>query len=345
MLLTRDLVLDCYNNILGRAPESEEVVDRHLASGIDGWELIRRFSHSDEFKYSVGTSSTHSLLKAQNPRYLSSAIDESARFSCLLYNYQFLHASLKSRDFRSLLGGGLTVLDDAKAWPDVEVKAQLFNPSADEGEISLTLYFRSRAIAVLAYTIVPATLFGLTGSSAVLVSRVQGSVSSKDEARELTRRLGDITPQYALIHVLEGLAKAQGIEWLIGVNALSQPSFKQEYAGSFERSYDRLFETLGATAMPSGLFVTPLPRATRPLSEIPISHRSRTKAKRARKQLFVDAAHAQWVRYSQRPMGWPEHLWERQPRQAARDLAKRALIAIRSAKILPPKVRAVLATI
>ncbi len=46
--VTRDDVLACYRQFLGREPENEQVVQEHLAGNLDLWDLIRGFDQSDE---------------------------------------------------------------------------------------------------------------------------------------------------------------------------------------------------------------------------------------------------------------------------------------------------------
>lgn len=294
MALTREFVTECYQRILEREPENDEVVTTHVATGIDSWTLIHRMIHSDEFKFRVGQSSAHSILKARNTRYLSKALNEAARFRCLIHNYHTLQACLREDKFLDLMTGKIDVLKTSELWPGVSVQAELFDHSVDEGEINLTLTYHGHALAVLAFTVVPADLFGLPGSSTFLVSRLQGKVGKHAEIRDVRRILGYIAPQYALVHVLEGIAMAQGVEALVGVNAQAQPSYQEAYASTFQRSYDQLFRSLGADIHSSGMFVLTLPRQQRPLGAVPISNRARTRAKRARKQELVVHACAQW---------------------------------------------------
>ena len=288
---TREDVLACYRNILVREPENEEVVSRLV--GWDLWALIHRFSHSDEHKANVGRQSAYSIHKFLRPNYLAQSLSLEARASALIYNYAELRRTISPRAFATLLERGLPVIAGLPDFPKFTVVASLFDGPVDEGEISLIASLAGRRVAVVTSTIVEAAEFGLEQGSALLVSRLQGYCGVGEDAKQISKTLGDITMPHLMFATLEGMASALGVKTILSVEGRAQPSFCEKYASKFTADYDDFFQSLGACRMPSGFFTLSLPRREALLAGVR-THRSRSRKRRAVRRAIMEQARKGW---------------------------------------------------
>jgi SAM-dependent methyltransferase len=78
-MMTRQDVIDCYRFVLGRPPESEEMIDLYVNSGRTVEQLRLDFMHSDEFIYSyagsVGESPQQYLPDVLPPNHIEFQLD------------------------------------------------------------------------------------------------------------------------------------------------------------------------------------------------------------------------------------------------------------------------------
>ncbi|MET3763141.1 DUF535 family protein [Sphingomonas sp. UYEF23] len=291
---TREDVIACYRNILGREPENEAVISFRIGS--DLWDLIREFSHSLEHSARLNRHSCYSFRKFERSHYLAQSLSSAIRASALIHNYAELRRLLQAKYLTSLFDTGLLVIEGLADCRALIISAHVCDQVVDEGEITIIATNFGLRLAYISFTIVDGSDFGFNDKSAILISRIHGCVGVGEHIKSVCRDLGDMPIQHLLVSVAEGVALSLGIKRVIGVEAVNHPAFVQDSFDRFVKSYDDLFLTLGAETGPSGFYHYDLPRVDRPLG--PNSkHRSRRRARRTLRRAVALQAELQWSKY------------------------------------------------
>ena len=293
-IATRDDVIACYRSILGRDPESEDVID--LRVGRDLWTVVHEISHSVEHSTKLGRQSCHSFGKFSRSGYLAKSLSSELRASALIYNYSALRESLRISHIIELYEAGLLALPKNPLCPDLSVKAHIYDGVIDEGEIALVVSLGLQRLAVCSFTFVNGPEMGIDRETVILISRIQGYSGRREQINFAQKSLGDITLQHLLIATLEGIASAMNIDVVLGVQARNQPSFEDSLAEHFLRAYDHFFESLGGTETVSGFYRYDLPRIEQPLTANS-GHLSRKRARRAARRALSQQACSVWTSY------------------------------------------------
>ena len=110
-----------------------------------------------------------------------------------------------------------------------------------------------------------------------------------DRIQRATKVMSDVAPASFLLAALQGFAEALGIVEIVGVSALRQSNYHEEFAAVFRKSYDDFFNNLGAVLGSENLFTCPVPIPEKPLQDVKPGHKLRTKEKRAFKREVADA--------------------------------------------------------
>jgi uncharacterized protein VirK/YbjX len=226
------------------------------------------------------------------PNYLATGFSELQRAKCFMFHYHFMMDVFGETFLDDLFFGSVEIwardIDGARH--SIAIKQS--RTSLVEGELSLEFQVDALCLYTVSFTIAPADLAGAGDEGQVLISRVQGSWGLWPQIKQATRRMKDVSPSFALIAALQGLASATGIHRLGGVSALYQPARASTYKSDFDQAYDQFFRSLGAEPLDDRLFSACLPLAEKPMTEVKPGHRIRTRAKRAIKHEIAEAAAA-----------------------------------------------------
>jgi uncharacterized protein VirK/YbjX len=150
-----------------------------------------------------------------------------------------------------------------------------------EGELQLRFSFRSD-LFVLTFLIAPGRVFGLDCSSIVFIGGVQGRIGSKEEMREASRLNDEISPAAMLILAVQAIAKIMRVDDLIAI--AEDDHISMGYSPSkIMFDYRRLWTEAGGERF-GAHYRIPIEPQHKPIAEIALTHRSRTKRKRAAKK-------------------------------------------------------------
>jgi uncharacterized protein VirK/YbjX len=150
-----------------------------------------------------------------------------------------------------------------------------------EGELQLRFSFRSRDLFTITFLLAPGHLFGSSAQTVLFIGGIQGGVDCRREIREASKINGEISPAKMLIIAIEAIAATFDIAEILAVSEDEQIS--HGYASDKMRlDYHAFWTEAGGSRC--GIFYHLAPRKPdKPLAEIPISHRSRTKRKREKR--------------------------------------------------------------
>lgn len=236
----------------------------------------------------------HLHLKYLNPRHLSHALDTSQRAEALLYNLRFIQATFTEAALDRMVDGGIV------AWRfdgDHHLRLGFEHLYTTEGELTLGLRDGSNELYALSFTFVDGRLFDQRPMPVIFITRLQGGRGVREFIDDATHLMGQTHPRLVLMAGLQGLAQAVGIDTAIGISASDQVC-RDEFSTAESVSYDRFFETIGASlclarvdspnAAPARYYKIDLPLPEKDIALIKVSHRSRSKAKRLFRRRVAD---------------------------------------------------------
>ena len=149
-----------------------------------------------------------------------------------------------------------------------------------EGELQLTFSFRTE-LFVLTFLLAPGKVFDVDAEAVLFIGGVQGRIGGREEMREASKRNGEISPAAMLILTVQAFADAIGVDQLIAIGNDDHVATAYSPSGILF-DYHRFWSEVGGKR--SGRYYRiPVESPSKPLSEIPLTHRGRTKRKREAK--------------------------------------------------------------
>ena len=290
---TRDDVVQCYRRILRRDIAGDGAADAHLADAPSLRDLVRKLVQSVE---PDADGATGPLAKRSVDRrdYLAANLTGQARRQCFLHHYEYLTETLSNAALGLLVRNGVTLF---RSRPDeVEYSILMHNPfrGAYEGELSLFFLAGPDALFVLSFTIVPGAVVGLEDERVLLVARMQGQSRSPAAIRLAAKENSDVSPQAILFAALQGIARAIGVERIVGVKADNLVAYEPDKAQILENAYDSFYGSVGASGPHNGFYVWSASTPEKPLNQVKPGHRLRTKAKRGFKAMVAERVGLAW---------------------------------------------------
>jgi len=146
-----------------------------------------------------------------------------------------------------------------------------------EGDLRLVFRQNGNLMYKIYFTIVPGRLINHAVNQVLLVGLIQGAREQSEAIRTATRACRDIAPPYLLIAAAESIAGALAIDAIAGISneeLLSKP------AESCFFDYNKFWETFAVKKKGAGFYEIPVPIPQKPLEQINVGHRRRTRRKR-----------------------------------------------------------------
>ena len=228
-------------------------------------------------------------LTAANRHYLARSFTEQEKYDCAHFHYSWLLDKLGAARVSALIAKGVEIWRQEResVWYSADIRFEYW--VAREGELTLEMYAHQTIICLLSFSVAPGRLFGFEAREAILISRLQGNPGQFEQVRAATRAMSEVSPKAALFAVLAGVAKAVGIDIVVGVAAANHVSFLPDKRELLERQYDDFFRGLDGTPLAGGFYVIDLSAPAKPLTLQKTGHRVRTKKKRLLKQQISEA--------------------------------------------------------
>ncbi|HEX4005921.1 MAG TPA: DUF535 family protein [Acidobacteriaceae bacterium] len=234
-------------------------------------------------------------FKYLSTRYLVRGYTARERATCFLHHYRFLQTKLNSPSVRTALEGDTPLLAMSAGGSNYVVT--LGPPRKDaiwEGELLLRLTVDGLAVYTLQFAVVPGWVVRSRQENVLLIQRLQGVKGCSGEIFAATKALHEVAPPALLVAALLGIANAWDIRQLAGVCARSQYSHRAHLSDALVRTYDDFYVDLGASRISSDFFLSPIPLVEKPIDGIRNGHKSRTRKKRAFKQMIADDV-CRWI--------------------------------------------------
>jgi uncharacterized protein VirK/YbjX len=166
--------------------------------------------------------------------------------------------------------------------PDLTIALEQSRLAPMEGELQLRFSFRSDLCA-LTFLIAPGSLFGSAAKKVLFIGGIQGRMGARAEVREASRLNDEISPAAMLILTVQAIAEKFGVGEIVGVGE------EEHISLSYVRTriafdYQRFWLKAGGVRI-GRHYRLPLHSTPKPLSSVPLSHRSRARRRREAKAL------------------------------------------------------------
>ena len=235
-------------------------------------------------------------LTRQRPRllykyvwpYLARRFSPDDRRAILASHHRFLQTSISPRFIPRLLQGRIPLWSFTSGATMCAIALDRVGYPDTEGELEAQFIVDGERVYRLAFSIVPGTLLGEQAEHVLFVGGVQGVVGQFAAIR-LASRLCDAPPARLLLDAAIGIARALGIELIVGVSDAEQVSKVADPTPEFTFSYDRFFLTAGG-ALRDGLFHLPAVLPDDSVAEVRSQRRGRSRAHRAFRRGVSEAA-------------------------------------------------------
>jgi uncharacterized protein VirK/YbjX len=289
-LATHEDVVQCYRTLLGREPESPEVIVRHLSVAPTVWELGAEIIRSHEFQNLQNNPVYDNKLRD----YLARNFSYRTRYACFCHNCNYLIEALSETSFNSLRQTRVVLFSRRPSAIEYRVAARTNRHCPNEGEITLEFRASGSVLFLISFTMVPGYAINTSDKSVLLISRMQGHKGRFDEIRKATRELKDVSPRSILFAVAQGIARASGVEIVAGTHSTNSVWRDPGQPASVAAGYDEFYVSIGATGPVDGFYLSNIASPGKPLQLVKRGHRLRTKAKRKFKEEIAEEAFLAW---------------------------------------------------
>ncbi len=219
--------------------------------------------------------------------YLVKTLGPQDRLRCYNRHFEFLAGAIKPFSLSDLFVSGLPVFERIVDGKTYQIAIGMPQMHRNQGELAISLLADGAELYAIGFTLVPGAIFELTSDVVLLISRMQGATGSFDEVHQAAKAFRDVTPQALLFAALQGCARALRIERILGASARLQLSYSTTEAAHFQRCYDAFYESVDAL-LENGLYAFDCAKTGSIFDNMPLKHRSRTKAKRKLKAEIAD---------------------------------------------------------
>jgi uncharacterized protein VirK/YbjX len=209
--------------------------------------------------------------------YAAQNLNTTQRHALLLSHYRALQTRLSARQCTAILDDRLPVWRSAP--DDTPLAIHLSFPAAiqTEGDLCLTLKIGQLALYRIVFIVGDGDVFGLRTTPVLFITCIQG-LASQLHIRAAKAACQDVHPADLLMAALDGVARALGIEAIVGIATDNQIANK----GRFFFSYETFFEQYGALAHThTQTMLIPAPLMHKQIALVASKHRKRSTAKRA----------------------------------------------------------------
>jgi len=218
-------------------------------------------------------------------RYLSSSLILHSRWVALVHHYSFIQRYCKSK-----LVSNLAVQDESLCtWglsQQFSICLGVARTTYLEGELVIIYKVNNIPIYFMTFSILPGSLFDLSDTNILFIGGSQGARDQYELIKTATKENSDVSPQADLVVCIQALASCLGADAIVGIGANNQVAIDKNRACNYCTTYDQLWLSAGGYKIFSGDFSIPSNIHEKPLSEIKIGHRVRTRQKRNHKRIL-----------------------------------------------------------
>ncbi len=187
-LASRADVIACYQNLLNREPESEAVIQWHLAQRRSFWELVRHFSTGDEFIRLNRLRRRFVIYNFLQEPYLANSFVHRAKYIAFCNNYSYLNYFVASKALENIFDNYVVLFRCEPTDVEYRIELTIKEGATPEGEVSLRFEADKLTLFATEFSIVPGVLVGAAERHVILIAHMQGWGEPSASIRPLPRR-------------------------------------------------------------------------------------------------------------------------------------------------------------
>jgi uncharacterized protein VirK/YbjX len=213
--------------------------------------------------------------------YLAKNLRSRQRVECVLSHYRFEERSFDINYKKAVYSqGGLVLWQRTVDGTDFLIRLTLADRYAAEGDLCVSLMVDEVRLHAIAFSWIPGSMVQEHGC-AIFVALNQGRLQKEHEYHhKFAAAFPHNSPNFVCYAALQGLARAVGVQRIVGVSARLQVCFEPTDIGHFDNAYDGFWRTVGGASDGRYGFELPVPWPTKELSQIPSKHRRRAAKRR-----------------------------------------------------------------
>ncbi|HEX5263711.1 MAG TPA: DUF535 family protein [Phenylobacterium sp.] len=235
--------------------------------------LVLQFSSG---RYQLFKANIPKLLTRYTREYLSLSFGVPERREIFLFHHRLLLEKFEADFLSRVAERGVNIWKHVSGDDKYSIRMSMDRSVCGEGDLVLEFRENGAGIFDMSFTFAPGHVVGSEAASAMLVARVQGRPNRFDAIRQATKACGDIFPGHVLLAAAEGVAAAISTRVLCGVSTERQLSSRW---GIARFNYDGFWADL-LEERRGDWYCAAVPIPRKPLAEVSIAHRRRTKRKR-----------------------------------------------------------------
>lgn len=218
--------------------------------------------------------------------YLALSLTAKMRRAMIPSHYRFVGEKVAEPALRAIVDRSVLLWEQALGDHHATIMLSKSELGPMEGEWQLQFMLDDVVLCTLSFLFASMPHFDLDGNIVCLIGGIQGGLDCRSAIRIAAKANHEIAPTTMLILAVKATAQALGAGAVYGVS--SRNRIAEVYAADrITADYDAIWNSLGATRRTQGFFNLSHDLTERDLSEIPLSHRRRTKLKRQRKAALL----------------------------------------------------------
>jgi uncharacterized protein len=256
-----------------------------VAVAVGQVEVIRAMNHSGTLSL---TKRHPNLLTKYCGEYLAKSFSQKTRREILIFHHRFMMEHVTESFYEQILESGSVLWNEIIDENRYMISLSFNVWEHREGDLSLIFYQNNNPLYEISFTVTPGYLINTAADKVLFVGRVQGVKLQADAIKNATKACHDIAPPYLLMEAAQGIARVLAIDTIGGVSDEEQLSKSEDVAAVFFFAYDAFWETYSVNERGANIYGISVPFRQKPLEEIAVHHRRRTRRKRQFKKNIAD---------------------------------------------------------
>jgi len=212
--------------------------------------------------------------------YLMRSFDTRERLVAAYHHYRTLHDLPRPAFIPGLLGNGIELWSREIEGEDYRMVIKQNVNDHHEGDILLILRRGMKMLFQMSFSLVPGSLIGMRERNVLFIGSAQGGKADVEGLRRAIKANEGVAPSHLVMAALRGVAQALGVDGLAGVTDADQMTKTRPNYYVFPFDYAAFWPMFGGEKNGRGVFDIPIEAWEKPLTEIPRSHRRRSRKKR-----------------------------------------------------------------
>lgn len=212
--------------------------------------------------------------------YLMRSFGTRERLVAVHHHYRTLHDLVRSAFIPGLLGNGVELWSREIDGEDYRMVIKQNVDDHHEGDILLILRRGTKMLFQMSFAFVPGSLIGMRKRNVLFIGSAQGGKADVEGLRRAIKANEGVAPSHLVMAALRGVAQALGVDGMAGVSDADQMTKTRPNSYVFQFDYAGFWPMFGGEENSRGVFEIPIEAWEKPLTEIPRSHRRRSRKKR-----------------------------------------------------------------